>query len=812
MVGKIISFARLRARLTRRLPSVLYTSGTILLLLAAIIPARPAPKQELLILRDVSASMPASVETPDFLSSLKASADHVEEILFAGQARRAQLGETDASLLEPDKSDYASALAFADSLPRHGEVRRRILLIGDGRENVGDMIATARGLAGSVLVEALPVGSQPAPDARIVSFTLPGVVASGKIFNAEIFLTGSAPVSAKIFIKTQRGELLAETEAIISPAGVQINLPLTLREPGLIKVLAEVALAGDIIPANDLAETATLVKSAPALLWLGRNPPSFAPENITVIPPGEITPDKLRKFSCLVLDDVSATDLPQGSGKAILDAVSAGVGLLAVGGKNSLGAGGYDQAALPDTPLADLLPVRMNPTDSLALAVLLDSSGSMEENVSGGSKLSLAASAILALWEKLLPGDKASLLTFAEDSRVLLPLIDIEEKNDPAQVARLREALFGLRARGGTKLFGGLELALHELAFASARRKHLIVITDGDTMEKDADELLRKFSQSFPAADTGISIIAVGDDPQKELLSALAALGKGKPVWAHDRLLSLPEILDQSLREHREYLRADGAVGKIGRHEITRNFKAQDFPPLQNYLAVGPAYTKRGATVLLANRHDEPLAAAWRLGLGRVAVTAGSPWADWQWDKNLSRDFLTRLLSWCEGETEKKYHVSISPTASNLQLTLAVDKDISTPAEYLARIVEPLREDAPIFPLFPLEPNLWRGTCPLPAPGLHRIDLIDRNSGDVLAAFPFSPRRNSELTRFGVDGSALFRLVTATGGSLIYSAANLARWEDVPVSGTAPAGNTPAVLLLAGIAFILAGLAVAALR
>src|SRR5690606_16615375 len=111
-----------------------------------------------------------------------------------------------------------------------------------------------------------------------------------------------------------------------------------------------------------------------------------------------------------------ADDLPGGALEAIATWVrDLGGGLLMTGGEASFGPGGYHR-----TPVEDVLPVTMEIRQeqrrfSLALAIALDRSGSMQAAVgSGETKMDLANRGTVAAIELLGPLD--SLAVIAVDS------------------------------------------------------------------------------------------------------------------------------------------------------------------------------------------------------------------------------------------------------------------------------------------------------------------------------------------------------------------------------------------------------------
>ena len=108
----------------------------------------------------------------------------------------------------------------------------------------------------------------------------------------------------------------------------------------------------------------------------------------------------------------------------------------------------------------------------LGLALLLDTSASMENN------LSLAKAAASEFVERMAPSDRASVIDF--DSRVQV----VQELT--SEIPALRDAIARTTAGGSTSLFNALYIALKDLEKARAstpeeiRRQAIVVLSDGD--------------------------------------------------------------------------------------------------------------------------------------------------------------------------------------------------------------------------------------------------------------------------------------------------------------------------------------------
>ena len=109
---------------------------------------------------------------------------------------------------------------------------------------------------------------------------------------------------------------------------------------------------------------------------------------------------------------------------------------------------------------------------------VVDTSGSMEDEVSaatgerdGFSIMDVTKHGILTCLCGLRPEDRAAIVAFSTDARVVMPL----RKMDASGKAQLRVALAGLTPDGGTNIWAGLELALKQLPNGGT----IFLLTDG---------------------------------------------------------------------------------------------------------------------------------------------------------------------------------------------------------------------------------------------------------------------------------------------------------------------------------------------
>lgn len=174
----------------------------------------------------------------------------------------------------------------------------------------------------------------------------------------------------------------------------------------------------------------------------------------------------------------------------------------------------------------------------VALAVVLDSSGSME-----GLPVEHARFAARSVVERLGPGDRVAVVDFDSEVRVPVPLSPIGADRAP-----LLAAIDGIAADGLTALHGGLAAGLAALAPAGDAVRRVILVSDGraNVGPQTADAV----TAALEPGEVIVSTIGVGTDYDEALMLAVAERGRGGFHHLADPV-QLADILDAELRAAR---------------------------------------------------------------------------------------------------------------------------------------------------------------------------------------------------------------------------------------------------------------------
>jgi uncharacterized membrane protein len=335
----------------------------------------------------------------------------------------------------------------------------------------------------------------------------------------------------------------------------------------------------------------------------------------------------LQAYDLIILDNVPADEIDRPVHKLLADYVAKlGGGLVMVGGPDSFGAGAWN-----NTDLEPVLPVKLDLpeeiiTPSAAIVFVIDSSGSMAQQVLGGARTQqdIANEATALAITTLDKTDLVGVIAFESNYHVVQPL---ERNRDPADAAKRVRAI---SPNGGTNLYPAIDAAAKLLAEADANVKHVIALTDGVSLGDAEDGIA--IAQRMHDDGITLSTIAVGDDADRTTLDLLARAGGGA-FYSVQNPNVLPRVFIKEIRVVRRPLVRIAPFTPVVLSASSPLVAGmpRDYPPLR-----GVVLTQRlddpKVTYALATPQGEPLLAHWFVGRGRVAAFTSDAhhWArDW---------------------------------------------------------------------------------------------------------------------------------------------------------------------------------------
>lgn len=618
-------------------PEVGHTLARVSLVVAADVSASVsddalgAARAQIASLRSATRAAAASTSSRD--------RDTLHVVQFAGAARALApdqtVGRSDTGATLATDLQAALKLAYQRFEPNSV---RNLLLITDGNETRGDLLTEAERAGRLGIRIDFVVPPRPTiPDVAVRDLSLPHDLAAGVPFTLRAALSAERPtrVRARLFaVVPNTPPRLAVTRDLDLPAGTtDLDLPLRVRTPGRIEYRLELQpLAADRWPANNAANVAAEVPGPPKILIIDSEPNLAAPlaralearDFASEVRPPSAAPRRDLDFAAyafVVLSDVAARELRPDTLTALRTYVEAlGGGLLVTGGPRSYGLGGYQ-----GSPLERLLPVRATSEEqrdqaSLALALIIDCSGSM-----AGGKLELAREAAALTAQTLADPDLIEVIGFSSQPE---RRVRLQPASNRASIA---QSIARLAATGGTQLYPALDAAYRDLRGAQARLKHAILLTDGQTQEDGIEDL----ASSMRADGITLSTVGLGSEVNRALLETVAGLGGGRAYFPLDAQ-NVPQIFMSEASRHKRPSAIDRSTRIFERESagFLAGIPLAAAPALAGYVTTRAK--PRPAQVILETDRGEPLLARWRVGLG-YALT---------WTSDLKPRWATALLRW----------------------------------------------------------------------------------------------------------------------------------------------------------------------
>lgn len=625
----------------QRIVAVLLRVGFVALLAASLARlARTAETKKVctVYVVDVSDSVPPAAiddarKVIDEAIAEKPADDLVKVVTFAKRPKLLTLEEKDGKQVLPAKlrhqprdpankldkpgagSDAQSALQLAYGVFPPGYLKRAVL-ITDGVETKGDLLAEANRARGfGVKLFSVPY-RRPAPgEVALRSLRAPDKVEIGQSFEltASIYSSRATKARARLY----QGETLNGLDGVkdleLVPGENDIKFKSVVRVGGEVTYNLKLdKIAHDKFSENNTYTVTIDVPGRPAVLYVEGQPQrasyltsalSTQQFEVDVRSPTAFPASlkELERYAFVVLSDVPKEKVSVSSQDLIEKYVrDLGGGFLMAGGESGYGLGGWGH-----TIIERILPVRMDvqrrkDMPSVALALVIDRSGSMT-----GLPIEMAKAACKATVGTLQGDDILEVIAF--DSRPTRYV-----KFQPARYrSRIQNEILRIQPGGGTAIFPALDQAYQDISVVQARKKHVILLTDGRAPTGGIKDLV----QAMIAEAITVTTVGLGDGADGDLLRMIADTGGGRYHHVPD-----PNSLPKIFTRETEMIARQAAVEewfpveRVGSADFLKGIAVESAPLLHGYVATemkGPP-----AQELLASDTGEPILARWRVGLG----------------------------------------------------------------------------------------------------------------------------------------------------------------------------------------------------
>ncbi len=540
-----------------------------------------------------------------------------------------------------DGSDLPGAIELAKTLVP-SDSNARLVVFSDGR-------STAPGLEripGDVQIDVVPIRYDVEQEVVLESIEVPTRALPGAQIEARVVIRSLGRSTGELRI-TDNGEVI-DLNGAAPGSGMRVSLapgqrvllvPMTLGASRVHRFEAryipdEIDAArglyvGDVSLQNNRAGGVTMMRTRGRVLIVAEPNDAGLTDSVELgrvlieakwdvetRPPSAFPSDllELESYDLVVLVNTPRDAIP-GQGDELLVAYTQelGGGLILVGGREALGAGGWQGSTLEE-----ILPVKLDVPDdlivpSVAVVIVLDSSGSMRRRVMGSSRSQqqIANESAAAAFEVLDQKDLIGVVAFSNSAREVVAI----GPNDRPDDTRVR--IESISSGGGTNIGDGLRMARDMLTGVEAGAKHIVLLSDGESM---MPEQLPGLADELGAAGIKVSTIAVGDEADTRSMREVAVRSQG----AYYRVLNpsvLPRIFLKAIRVVRAPMVREGDFEPIVLDPVSPAAGSlAGLPPLGGLVMTDRIDDDPRVQTPIVSPNGEPVLAYHQTELGRVAV------------------------------------------------------------------------------------------------------------------------------------------------------------------------------------------------
>jgi uncharacterized membrane protein len=649
----------------RALRKPLRVTCLALLLLVLIEPQvrRLADGLDLWVLVDGSASAfdalaPRLGEIETLLNRSKGADDR---LVFVDYAEFAQLRDEADAILPHQRQQTRTALAVQFALSRMPENRAgRLLLLTDGYSTEPLAHVTERLTRQQVALDYRLISPAAGADYRIERLNLPARAQTGEAFLIEVDVVGDSDGEVTLEIARDGAEI-GRAALQLRNGRASARFTDRLNAAGAHRYTARIAAENDARPGNNRAEKWIEIAGGRRVLLLT----SYSDDPAAAVL-------RAQGFDVEIINDTATAHVGQLAGAAavILNNVPAfklqpeflsaldfyvrqqGGGLLMAGGKFSFGSGGYFNSAVDP-----LLPVSMELRTehrklAVAMAIVLDRSGSMNASVGGNvRKMDLANEGAARAIELL--GSMDAVTVFAVDLQAheIIGLTSLQTRNRGELVGFVRRITSG---GGGIAVPTGLRAARAQLRKATAGQRHVVLFADANdaTQELGAwPTLLREMAKE----GITVSVIGLGEESDSggKFLRDVAELGNGR-VFFNANAADLPAIFAQeTIAVARSAFLEEQVALKPTANWLELAARPLEWLPQVDGYNLSYLKPEATAAAFSGDEYNAPLVAFWQRGAGRAAAVSfplGGEFSQQVRGWANYGDFVQTLTRWAAGD------------------------------------------------------------------------------------------------------------------------------------------------------------------
>ena len=678
--------------------------------------------------------------------------------------------------IQPTKTNLEKLFATLLALP---PAPRSLFLFTDGWETQGNVehLLPAIAASGLKIFPILPAEQPKIDNVAVRKLLVPDQGKSGESVNLRVVVENQGEREVEgVLTLTRNGQNLKSESIKLKPGSQIYTYQTTLPDSPVTSYRAQFTPRQaelDINPADNHSTTWVTVKTkAKVLLLNGQSGGGRYLEEILKRQGFQVTshtgddPPSPTGYGVVIFNNVERSKLSSNYLSAIERHIAQGNGFLMLGSEASFAPGSYSR-----TPIEAILPLEpkepKREEKNRAVILVIDKSGSMREE----NRILYAQEAAKAVARQLKDNDLLGIVAFDISPFIVVPLEPVGKLRGviDAQVSRLKPG-------GQTYFYPALIEAKRQIERANATRKHVILLSDGETRGTQG-ELIDLVSAMKNEMKVTVSTIAIGADADIRIMKRISQYGGG---FFHQTIdpSSLPQIVMRQLQEpppeepknERDLI----PVQERG-SEVLAGFAAKSYPKLLGYMETE---LKRGARLdLMFPREEEkvPLMASWRYEKGRSAALTTD--FEGHWSKNwiqwaALQSFWDRVLAWLHPTDERDsiptHEARVGLSANRPLLDLFLYEDTGADSQFRFAVngnrvkVEGVMQK--------LAAGHFQATLPLSTPGDYRIEITEDRRGRHVAYPPIGYslpyELDNELPRPDFNLPLLSALAQSSGGEI----------------------------------------------
>ncbi len=787
----------------RRVSSLVVRSLLVILIaccLARVERVRRNDDLTVIFLMDRSHSVQSmQEEQDDFIRRAAADIpvdDRVGVIDFARDAHLEQLPMKGGYFLPPgrlpvmpgtDRTNVASAMRLAMAMFPH-DTAKRIVLMSDGNDNMGDLLAEARrARADGIPVDVKPLWYEHSNEICFERMIAPTYAEPGEQLPIRMIVHTDEPVSGTIAIY-KNGDLVdmaaGHARVTLRPGNNTFMAKLPVESPGSYTFEAVFRPDDDSMDAvalNNTASTFTFVSGKSSALLISADAQHDLPlvdalnsENVNVTMKtaaelGEFGLLQMMNYSTIILANIPAATFTDEQQQALATYVKdMGSGLIMLGGNEGFGAGGWI-----GSPVEEVMPVsfeikhkRVIPRGALVL--IMHSCEIPRGNYWGKEMAKKSVDTISSR-------DYIGVLAYSYSPGGESWEVPLQENTNKAAVkARIDRMQIG----DMPDFASTMNMAYKELTSgrgSDAAQKHVIILSDGDASPPSQRLLAR-----YKAAKITVSTIAIGwgGHVMAGSMQRIANATGGKFYQARNPR-QLPQIFAKESKVVRRPLIVDEPFPPQILHAQSELLAGVDptesLPPLGGMVLTSPKPSPNVLIPIIRPTDDgeDPVLAHWQYELGKTVAFTSGYWPVWgdawvQWPKFAK--LWAQIVRWTmRQDTPANFDTYTKIEGDRGRIIIdALDKDASylNLLQLSSNVIGPDRQPHPIH-FTQTGPGHYEAEIPITQSGqyLANVRVHDADGkplGTVRTGFsmPFSP----EYRDLEPNEGLLRQVAETTGG------------------------------------------------